>query len=126
MEKVLLNADGIEKKQRELYALPEPQFSNEVQKINSQLKSWLTDNFLLTDDEQHSVSVMTPAMGLYLGAEISGAVKYQFPIVFEKQEKPPLADDGSKRVACIRKSVVPPSKPEKPTGTLQINIYYIT
>lgn len=77
-----LTSAGIQQKQTDLYALPDPALLTEANSIRSNFINWINANFIVNSAQLIYLNSMPSTWIDYAAAETAMAVQYRLPITF--------------------------------------------
>jgi len=72
--------EGVQAKQKELYALDDKELTRQAVVISQDARSWVLDNFKLTDEQAEYYKSLPEDFSYYLGWQIASAVIGRQPI----------------------------------------------
>lgn len=88
MAKQPFTNDGVQQKLAELSRLSDTDLTTQTQAISSNFRTWMTDNFSLTSDQDAYLKGLDDAFVGSLGRSMSNALISRVPISFKKDEVP--------------------------------------
>ncbi|WP_294825240.1 hypothetical protein [uncultured Flavobacterium sp.] len=101
MKKVSFDQKGLDEKKKELYALPEPEFRQQLKEIQNNTHKWLLANFELSEGQVDYLNAMPKEVLSELGLSTAIAIDYKLPLTLEV---PTAAASGTARVRICKKT----------------------
>ncbi|SFN89375.1 hypothetical protein SAMN05421741_11325 [Paenimyroides ummariense] len=121
MQKVPLTQEGVELKRRELEALPEAEFRNQLKEIQFNFREWGLENFKLNEDqvayfkEMPQEIVDQQGLGIAIGFDYKLEIRLTTPETYNA----PLASKRRTKVIAEGSGTWTPGEP------VHVNKYYI-
>lgn len=83
MSKPALTPVGVHEKTAELYALGDAALEAEALLIHSDIRSWISDNFTTTPEQEQCLEDLPPSYLAALGEQAARAVRHRWPIHYQ-------------------------------------------